>query len=102
MPAQSADPAVFMLWAILLFFCGGMGGIITSNRTGNGSTGFWLGLLLGPLGVLISFFVGSEKAKQGNLLATGQRKKCPMCAELVQPEALICKHCGHKFQETAA
>jgi len=24
-------------------------------------------------------------------------KKCPMCAELVQTEARVCKHYGHKF-----
>ena len=24
-------------------------------------------------------------------------KKCPMCAESVQPDALVCKHCGHSF-----
>lgn len=27
-----------------------------------------------------------------------QMKKCPMCAELVQPDAKVCKHCGHKFE----
>ena len=25
------------------------------------------------------------------------RKKCPMCAELVMSEAKICKHCSHEF-----
>lgn len=26
-------------------------------------------------------------------------KKCPMCAELVKQEAIVCKHCGHEMHQ---
>jgi rRNA maturation endonuclease Nob1 len=26
-------------------------------------------------------------------------KRCSECAEAVQPEAKVCKHCGHRFGE---
>ena len=47
------------------------------------------GILMGPLSFLMLF------AKGG----VAQRKKCPMCSEVVQIEALVCKHCGHNFQK---
>jgi hypothetical protein len=28
----------------------------------------------------------------------GPQKRCPECAEKVQVAALICRHCGHRFE----
>ena len=44
-------------------------------------TGFWLGALLGPIGVLIVS------------LMRGRRKPCPYCKESIFIDALICPHC---------
>ena len=52
---------------------------------------FVAGILMGPLSFLMLF------AKGG----VAQRKKCPMCCEIVQTEALVCKHCGHDFRKQA-
>ncbi|MGC8839784.1 MAG: zinc ribbon domain-containing protein [Anaerolineae bacterium] len=41
-----------------------------------------LGFLLGPIGTLIA------------LLSKGRLRRCPYCAEMVRPEATVCKHCG--------
>jgi zinc-ribbon domain len=42
-------------------------------------------ILFGPIGWLIA------------VLNSGKLRKCPFCAELVKPEAVVCKHCGHKL-----
>ena len=77
--------------------CGVVAAVIVSNKGGGAIAGFFVGALLGPLGIIISLFMGNDAAKADKLVASGQMKKCPMCAELVQAEAVICKHCRHDF-----
>lgn len=86
--------------AVLIVFwlmCGGIAAAIASSKGGSGLVGFLFGALLGPFGVLFAFFLGGDKALAEKEMAAGAKKKCPRCAELVQPEALVCKHCGHEF-----
>jgi hypothetical protein len=76
------------------------------DRKGRSSAWAW-GVLLGWLGVLIvallsdrqPYDTGSPAASQ---VAQKTMKRCPECAEEVQPDARVCRYCGHRFEEAAA
>ena len=67
---------------ILIFWllCGVVAAVIGAKK-GAGGTGFILGVLLGPFGILIVLFV------------KGDRKTCPFCRELIHESAIVCSHC---------
>ena len=67
---------------VFWLLCGIVAGMIGSQK-GEGFGGFMLGVLFGPFGILFALFM------------RGQQRICPYCAELVKPNARICKHCGH-------
>lgn len=87
-----------MEFILIWLLCGVIAGVIANSRGGSAMIGGLLGFLLGPFGVALAFFLGGEKEREAAALADGLRKKCPMCAELVQPEAQVCKHCGHRLE----
>ena len=91
-----------MEFIVFWLLCGVVAAVIASSKGGSGFLGFVVGALLGPIGIIISFFMGGEKALAEKQLDAGDKKKCPRCAELVQPDALVCKHCGHEFTASPA
>ena len=92
----------FTVLVIAWIVCGLISGGIASSRGASAGGGFFLGLLLGPVGILISCFMGGEAEKTAKQVTTGQKKVCPRCAEAVQRAALVCRYCGHEFSETEA
>jgi RNase P subunit RPR2 len=72
--------AVLLLLAVV---CGIAGTMLGGTRTCGAGPGFFLGFLLGVIGVaIVACFPVLDRAK------------CPHCAERVKPEARVCKHCG--------
>lgn len=60
---------------------GALIGVSAAQRRGFGTaSGVLAGMLLGPLAVLMYF-------------ASGDRMKCPQCAEWINKKARICPHC---------
>ncbi|PZU59803.1 MAG: zinc ribbon domain-containing protein [Sphingobium sp.] len=90
-----------MEFAVIWIICGVIAGMIATNKGGNGFVAFFVGLLFGPLGIIASIFMKDEKKADLNRIAAGTSKKCPRCAELVKPDALVCRHCGHEFEALA-
>jgi hypothetical protein len=60
--------------------CGIVAAMI-GRRKGAGCVGFVVGLILGPIGIIIA------------LVMKGNRKACPFCKELVNRDATVCPHC---------
>lgn len=80
----------FTVWVV----CVVLGWMIGKGK-GRGGTGLVLGILLGPLGVIITLFLKADVyTVEAEAVAAGSARKCPFCAELVKPEAIVCKHCG--------
>jgi hypothetical protein len=61
-------------------FCGLIAAAIGA-RKGEGCTGFIVGAIFGPLGILFA------------LLSSGNRVDCAFCREKVMKSALLCPHC---------
>lgn len=72
-----------MLIAIWLSFGSA---VFASRRGANGILWFCLGILLGPIGLVLSLFAGSGRV-------------CPACRKGIHPQATKCPYCQSVFPE---
>jgi hypothetical protein len=77
-----------MDYVVIWLICGIIGAMIGSKK-GAGGTGFCLGVLLGPIGILIAIFM------------KGSGRKCAYCMEFLNPQATVCAHCQREQPATA-
>lgn len=84
-----------MEYLIVFILCGIAAGIIAANKGRSVAGWAFLGVLFGPIGVLLALVVAKNQAAiDQRAIAAGESRKCPMCAEVVKREAVVCKHCG--------
>ena len=75
--------------------CGITAAVIYQRKGRSGLAAFVVGVLLGPIGVLLALLTSTDqKAVEKKQLASGEMKKCPHCAELIKNDAKVCRFCG--------
>lgn len=81
----------FIIW----FFCGVIAAVCASNKGRNAGAWFAIGVLLGPIGVVLSLVISKDdEIVEQKSIKSGESKKCKYCAELIKRDAVICKHCS--------
>lgn len=84
---ESDSSTILVVWGFMAVVCGFVSSAIWKGKGGSGGSGFLIGFILGVLG-LIYVIAAKPDAAQSTF------PQCPFCAEMVNPEAIVCKHCG--------
>ena len=82
---------------LLLFWvlCGVGAAVIASNKGNSGVAWFFVGVLLGPIGLILSLVVAGDPAVvERKKIEGGGYRRCDKCAELIRAEATKCRFCG--------
>lgn len=82
--------SIIIIWVI----AGIIVALIANSKGRNGCAWFIYGFLLWPI-ALVHILVArpNEQVVHQRTLSSGLMKKCPHCAELVQPDARVCRYC---------
>jgi hypothetical protein len=82
---------IIWLEYLIIFFCFGMlAGLVAAAKQRSICGWFLLGLIIGPFALVVLLLprLGPE------LPLSDPARRCPECAELIQPQARKCRWCG--------
>jgi uncharacterized membrane protein YeaQ/YmgE (transglycosylase-associated protein family) len=89
---MSAEMVIMAM--VVAVICGGIG-MVVANTKGNAAPGFFLGVLMGPVGILIAMLLPeNSSSKRAKCRSCGHphegfTKRCPGCGAMLQKKKFV-------------
>jgi hypothetical protein len=106
-----SSASTFGLWIAALGFwilMGHLAGKAAAVKGRTYSSFFWLGFFLPVIGLIVASTLSplapktvvlADSNTSSNQVSNESTKKCPFCAELIQLDAIFCKHCRNNLEK---
>jgi ribosomal protein S14 len=79
---------------------GAVAAVIAQSKGRNAVGYFFLGVLLPIVGIIIAAAMRpNAPVLEDRELATGDRRRCPYCAEVIRSEAKVCRYCARSLAD---
>lgn len=93
-PREGKDFDLGML--LIAMMLGVIPGLIANNK----GYSFWSWWLFGALLFIVALPLAIMlKPDTGELVSRGEGRQCPFCAELIKPQAVVCRYCGRDLPD---
>ena len=88
----------FFCLIVMWSFFGVTSAVIADTRGSGAGVGFLLGVLLGPIGLVVAAVLPvNPAALTERNIKEGRLRRCMRCREAIQHDALQCPHCGQAY-----
>lgn len=89
-----------LILAVFAFFGACVCGGVASARGRSGIGWFLVGLLIWPVALIFLLVLPrNQKVVEKRQIEDGELVRCSQCAELIRPDARICKHCRSPVEQ---
>jgi hypothetical protein len=78
----------------IFLFCAIVSAVVAENKGRSRVGWFFLGLFIGPFAFAVALLPAIQKDQSTEV--TDALRKCPLCAEMIKPDAIKCRFCGEK------
>jgi hypothetical protein len=96
--ATTSGDYSFLVFVVAWLISAFVAAAIWKNRGGSAGEGFFLGLVLGILGIILAAVMTPRAVKEKQAQQVAMMRECPFCKQQIRRDASVCPFCQRESE----